>query len=152
MSFNQALNYVRGKRSIICPNYGFQSELKRFQIVLKKVPKNEREYIPNHSESYSQKKAVFDFISQEKKTPKKNDKLSSTFGGSKVNSSYTNNYLNNFGGTYNDYGGFLRGKSVNYTQKKSYQLSPDPHKGINKYTKQYGTFKMDAPKIVTIRK
>jgi hypothetical protein len=36
MSFKQAMDYVRGKRSVICPNYGFQSELKRYELVLKK--------------------------------------------------------------------------------------------------------------------
>jgi hypothetical protein len=39
MSFKQALDYVRNKRSIICPNYGFQNELKRFELTLKKQPK-----------------------------------------------------------------------------------------------------------------
>ena len=37
MSFQQALTYVRNKRSIICPNYGFQNELKRYEVVLKKT-------------------------------------------------------------------------------------------------------------------
>jgi hypothetical protein len=30
MNFKQAMDYVRAKRSIICPNEGFQKELKRY--------------------------------------------------------------------------------------------------------------------------
>jgi hypothetical protein len=40
---------------------------------------------------------------------------------------------------------------VNYTKKKNVELSPD-FKGINKYTKQYLSFKLENPKIVTIKK
>ncbi len=36
MTFNHAMDYVRLKRSIICPNYGFQSELKRYDMALRK--------------------------------------------------------------------------------------------------------------------
>jgi hypothetical protein len=36
MSFKQAMDYVRAKRSVICPNYGFQNELKRLETQLKK--------------------------------------------------------------------------------------------------------------------
>lgn len=36
MSFKQAMDYVRSKRAIICPNYGFQNELKRYELALKK--------------------------------------------------------------------------------------------------------------------
>jgi hypothetical protein len=37
MTFKQALDYVRAKRSIICPNDGFQTELKRYELSLKNV-------------------------------------------------------------------------------------------------------------------
>lgn len=43
MTFKNAMEYVRNKRSIICPNYGFQNELKRYELTLKKTPKKERE-------------------------------------------------------------------------------------------------------------
>ena len=37
MSFKQALDYVRAKRTIVCPNDGFQKELKRFETSLKNI-------------------------------------------------------------------------------------------------------------------
>jgi hypothetical protein len=37
MNFKQALDYVRAKRTIVCPNDGFQKELKRFEISLKNI-------------------------------------------------------------------------------------------------------------------
>jgi len=37
MTFKQAIDYVRSKRSIICPNEGFQKELKRYEITVKKL-------------------------------------------------------------------------------------------------------------------
>lgn len=56
------------------------------------------------------------------------------------------------GGTFNDNTGFLRGKSVNYnTKKKNVDLSPDL-KSMSKNTRQYSSFKMENPKIVTIKK
>lgn len=56
------------------------------------------------------------------------------------------------GGTFNDNTGFLRGKSVNYnTKKKNVDLSPDL-KSMSKNTRQYLSFKMENPKIVTIKK
>jgi hypothetical protein len=36
MALKQAMDYVRAKRSVICPNYGFQNELKRLEMQLKK--------------------------------------------------------------------------------------------------------------------
>jgi hypothetical protein len=38
MSFKQAMDYVRSKRSIIYPNEGFQKELKRYELAVKKLP------------------------------------------------------------------------------------------------------------------
>jgi len=43
MNFKHAMDYVRNKRSIICPNYGFQNELKRYELTLKKTPKKDKE-------------------------------------------------------------------------------------------------------------
>lgn len=52
----------------------------------------------------------------------------------------------------NENNGFLRGKSVNYnTKKKNVDLSPD-FKGMSKNIKQYLSFKMENPKIITIKK
>lgn len=36
MTFKQAIDFVRSKRSIIYPNDGFQKELKRYELTLKK--------------------------------------------------------------------------------------------------------------------
>jgi hypothetical protein len=60
MSFQQALGYVRSKRAIICPNYGFQNELKRYETFLKKktaTSKNEKE-----PDNLAEKKAVINFL------------------------------------------------------------------------------------------
>ena len=43
MTFLNALAYVRSKRSIVNPNYGFQNELKKFEINLKKNKKEEKD-------------------------------------------------------------------------------------------------------------
>ena len=71
MTFNKALNYVRSKRSIICPNFGCQNELKRYELNLKK-----NEHPNKHEESAkidtaAERKIVFDFLSEEKKRPLK---------------------------------------------------------------------------------
>ena len=36
MTFKQALEYVRSKRAVVCPNYGFQNELKKYEQTIKK--------------------------------------------------------------------------------------------------------------------
>ena len=41
MSFKQALEYVRSKRAVVCPNYGFQNELKKYETTLKKSAKEQ---------------------------------------------------------------------------------------------------------------
>ncbi len=53
MGFQQALTYVRNKRSIICPNYGFQNELKRYETALKK-------HNPPPTDSQKLKETAFD--------------------------------------------------------------------------------------------
>ena len=46
MAFKQGLDYVRSKRSIVCPNEGFQRELKRYELTLKKMnPQLERQRV-----------------------------------------------------------------------------------------------------------
>lgn len=42
MSFKQGLDYIRTKRSFVNPNEGFQRELKRYELTLKKMPKTEK--------------------------------------------------------------------------------------------------------------
>lgn len=71
MGFKQSLDYVRSKRNIVCPNYGFQNELKRLELNLKK-PKvgKDHQTFANYSE-YSEKKIVLDFLNEDKKTPAK---------------------------------------------------------------------------------
>lgn len=49
MTFKHAIDYVRNKRSIICPNHGFQNELRRFEMTLKKGGKVEKESYSNYS-------------------------------------------------------------------------------------------------------
>jgi hypothetical protein len=93
---------------------------------------------------------LLDFVNDERKGPKREEKLNYTVGGSKnINNS---TYVSSIGGTFSDPSGFLRGKSVNYaTKKRNPDLTPDI-KGGHKYTRQYFTHKLEAPKIVTIRK
>jgi hypothetical protein len=46
MSFSQALEYVRSKRKMVCPNYGFQAELKKYSALLDNLrsqSKNDKE-------------------------------------------------------------------------------------------------------------
>jgi hypothetical protein len=71
MGFKQSLDYVRSKRNIVCPNYGFQNELKRLELNLKK-PKvgKDHQTFANYSE-YSEKKIVLDFLNEDKKTSAK---------------------------------------------------------------------------------
>jgi hypothetical protein len=114
MGFKQALDYVRAKRSIICPNYGFQNELKRYETQLKKS-KPEKEQEKTFS-NFSEKKVVLDFLNEDRKTPKKEEKMSSTLAG--TTNKFTN-FTGGLGGTLNDNNGFLRGKSVNYAPRRN---------------------------------
>ena len=43
MSFQHALGYVRSKRSVVNPNYGFQNELSKYELALKKKVGNTKE-------------------------------------------------------------------------------------------------------------
>lgn len=43
MSYEQAMGYVRCKRSFICPNYGFVDEMKKYDLKLKKHRKQNKE-------------------------------------------------------------------------------------------------------------
>lgn len=70
MGFKQSLDYVRSKRNIVCPNYGFQNELKRLELNLKKTKVGKEQTFTNYSE-YSEKKIVLDFLNEDKKTPAK---------------------------------------------------------------------------------
>jgi len=38
MSFKKALDYIRMKRTFVCPNDGFQRELKRYELTVEKMP------------------------------------------------------------------------------------------------------------------
>lgn len=60
MTFLNALAYVRSKRSIVNPNYGFQNELKKFEINLKKNKKEEK--TNEYSGNFHEKKIVLDFL------------------------------------------------------------------------------------------
>ena len=79
MSFQQALGYVSSKRSIVCPNYGFQNELKRYETVLKKkavTSKNEKE-----PDTLAEKKAVINFLNEEQnQSINQKQKLNATTG------------------------------------------------------------------------
>ena len=70
MGFKQSLDYVRSKRNVVCPNYGFQNELKRLELNLKKSKVGKDQTFTNYSE-YSEKKIVLDFLNEDKKTPSK---------------------------------------------------------------------------------
>ena len=150
MSFKQALEYVRNKRSVVCPNYGFQNELKRYQLTLKQGIEQKKQYSYSNYSDFSEKKIVMDFIEQEKKTAKRGQKLNLTTSGTKNNSSYMTGSLGL--GTFNDPSGFLRGKSVHYgTKKRQTDFTPD-FKAAQRSTKQYLNHKFDGPKMITYKK
>lgn len=50
MGFKQSLDYVRSKRNIVCPNYGFQNELKRLELNLKKPKAGKEQTFANYSD------------------------------------------------------------------------------------------------------
>lgn len=70
MGFKQSLDYVRSKRNIVCPNYGFQNELKRLELNLKKPKVGKDQTFTNYSD-YSEKKVVLDFLNEDRKIPGK---------------------------------------------------------------------------------
>jgi hypothetical protein len=91
-----------------------------------------------------------DLIQEEKKTPKREQKLNSTISGSKNNSSYMAGSLGL--GTFSDPSGFLRGKSVHYgTKKRQADYTPD-FKTAQRSTKQYLSHKVEAPKMITYKR
>ena len=139
MSFKQAMDYVRSKRSVICPNYGFQNQLKRYELILKKPKQQKKEFSYANYSDFTEKKIVMDFIyDDDKKQQKRQEKFSYTISGTKNN----NSYVGNLSGTFNDPSGFLRGKSVNYaTKRRQPDLTPD-YKAAQKYTKQYLSTKL----------
>lgn len=152
MSFQQALGYVRSKRAIICPNYGFQNQLKRYELALKKnnAPKQDKEKDkePNYDQ-FAEKKAVFDFLSDEKKRPlKAEEKFNATQGAQR---SYLGQKV--VGNKTTDYNAFLRGKSMNYQQKqRGMGMSVDYRSKVTNMAKGFLSYKMQNPKIVTIKK
>lgn len=66
MTFQQAMDYVRSKRSIICPNEGFQKELKRYEITVKKllpsISKEEKSENAQEPLNKQEKMAVLEFL------------------------------------------------------------------------------------------
>ena len=74
MSFQHALGYVRSKRSVVCPNYGFQNELKKYELQLRKDNPAFKDFKEEQSttldyNTFKDKKAVFDFMGDYKKRP-----------------------------------------------------------------------------------
>lgn len=62
MSFQDGLGYVRSKRSVVNPNYGFQNELKKYELELRKNNNQgmkEEEATTLTYDSYKDKKATF---------------------------------------------------------------------------------------------
>lgn len=91
-----------------------------------------------------------DFIQEEKKTPKRQQKMNVTVSSNKNNSSYMTGSLGL--GTFSDPSGFLRGKSVYYgAKKRQADLTPD-FKPAQRSTKQYLSHKVEAPKMITYKK
>lgn len=80
-----------------------------------------------------------DFVNEDKKTPKREEKFSYTVSGTKNYKSY----MGNLSGTFKDPSGFLRGQSVNYAskQRRPADLTPD-FKAAQKYTRQYLSHKL----------
>ena len=50
MGFKQALDYIRLKRSFVCPNEGFQRELKRYETTIKNMPKKNKKEVDTEQE------------------------------------------------------------------------------------------------------
>ena len=79
-----------------------------------------------------------DFLNEDKKQERRQEKFSYTVSGTKNN----NSYMSNLSGPFNDPSGFCRGKSVNYAAKRRQpDLTPD-YKLAQKYTKQYLSSKL----------
>lgn len=112
MTFKQALDYVRSKRSIVCPNDGFQKELKRYETTIKKLPPVDKEEKKEDVEN-GKKQAVLEAPKQEKveNERKGTNKMSSTFGGGLA--SNPKGFLSNLSNNTAMY----RGKSLNYSKK-----------------------------------
>lgn len=50
MSFHQGLNFVRKKRSVVCPNLGFELQLKKYENNLaNSLPQSPAKYQSNKS-------------------------------------------------------------------------------------------------------
>lgn len=82
-----------------------------------------------------------DFIQEEKKTPKREQKLNSTIGsGTKNNINYMKGSLGL--GTFSDPSGFLRGKSVHYGAKKRQTDFAPGFKAVQRSAKQYLSHKV----------
>nr|VVW86919.1 unnamed protein product [Nymphaea colorata] len=90
--------------------------MKRYETNLRKERGTEPPQEKTFS-NFSEKKVVLDFLNEDRKTPKKEEKMSTTLGGSGLK--YTNNYTSGLGGTLNDNNSFLRGKSVNYAPRRN---------------------------------
>ena len=43
IGFNEAFNFVKKRRSVICPNYGFQRQLKQFERELLLIQANQHQ-------------------------------------------------------------------------------------------------------------
>ncbi len=92
---------------------------------------------------------MFDFLNEDKKRPlKAEEKFNATLG---ANRSYLGE--KGVGNKTSEYGTFLRGKSVNYQQKERVSGgSVDYRSKIGNLAKGFASYKMDNPKIVTIKK
>lgn len=167
MSFKQSLEYVRSKRSIICPNEGFQRQLKRYELTLKRslpqLEKDKEKVEENmvQSEQFQEKQVIMEFLKDQKKEESRPGmKMNATVGNGQGPRTFMST-------KQKDYKGLLRGNSLNYGKKtNSNLLSQNGSKGnrqtgsgfrdesreTSKLTKQFLTFKLQTPKIVTIKK
>jgi hypothetical protein len=162
MGFKQAFDYVRSKRTIVCPNDGFQRELKKYELTLKKMQTMEKEKpfeSMTQSEQIQEKKVVLEFLKEEKPEsskvgPKMNATVGSGYGRSHYGSSVVREPAR----------GLMRGVSLNYGRKNGGHLMEGglsrnrgqdfqkAERDTNKLTQQFLTFKLEQPKIVTIKK
>lgn len=145
MGFKQAMDYVKAKRAIICPNFGFQNELRMYELTLKSNMKLDKTKKEDNAEN-QEKKIVLEFISEDKAPTKADVKLSATMAGT-VKSMSPYEFLGKMGG------GLLRGKSMNYSHKlPGFSIVKNGTNPMSNATKQKLALKLENPKIVTIKK
>ena len=92
IGFKQCLELIRSKRPIVNPNYGFQNELSKYEVALKKGSKTVNDIKIDSfkmekkgdnlskTQAEKEKNVVINFLNDDKK---QNNRFNYTIGGSK---------------------------------------------------------------------